>query len=154
MSCTAIMTRAPLTISEDATVAIAAAMLIEHHYTSLPVVDAAGRYVGMFGIYDLLGLLLPRVALAGNLMSNLRFLSDDPGELRRRYEEVKSRRVSEVADRNAARLDSDAPEIEAIRLCCRSHTSIPVVEKETDKVIGIISSWDAIRALAEAPRPA
>jgi CBS domain-containing protein len=154
MSCTAIMTKTPLTIPEDETVAGAAAKLIGHHYTSLPVVDASGRYVGMFGIYDLLGLLVPRVALAGNLMSNLRFLSDDPGELRRRYEEVKSRLVSEAADRNSARLDSDAPEIEAIRLCCRSHTPIPVVEKGTDKVIGIISCWDALRALAGAPHPA
>jgi CBS domain-containing protein len=154
MNCTAIMTKTPLTISEDETVADAAAKLVGHHYTSLPVVDAAGRYVGMFGIYDLLGMLVPRVALAGNFMSNLRFLSEDPGELRRRYEEVKSRRVSEAADRNSARLDSDAPEIEAIRLCCRSLAPIAVVEKETDKLIGIISCWEALRALTGAPHPA
>jgi CBS domain-containing protein len=154
MSCTAIMTKTPLTIPADETVAGATATLIRHHCTSLPVVNTAGRYVGMFGIYDLLGLLVPRVALAGNFMANLRFLSDDPGELRRRYEEVKSRRVSEAADRNGARLDSDTPEIEAIRLCCRSLTPIPVVEKGTDKVIGVISCWDALRALTGALHPA
>jgi CBS domain-containing protein len=87
-------------------------------------------------------------------MANLRFMTDDPGELRRRYEEVKTRRVADAADRNAARLAPDAPEIEAIRLCCRSHTPIPVVEKETNRVIGIISSWDAIRALAGVPQQA
>ncbi|HEX4160391.1 MAG TPA: CBS domain-containing protein [Rhizomicrobium sp.] len=151
MSCTAIMTKCPLTIAEHETVAEAAAKLIEHHSTSLPVVDSTGGYIGMFGICDLLGLLVPRVALAGNFMSNLRFISDDPRELRHRYEEVKRRRVSEVADRDAARLAPDEPEIEAIRLCCRSRTPIPVVEKETDKVVGIISCWDAIRALAGAP---
>jgi CBS domain-containing protein len=154
MSCTAIMTRAPLTIPEDENVAGASAKLIDHHCTSLPVVDAAGRYVGMFGVYDLLGLLVPRVALAGNFMSNLRFLSDDPGELRRRYEEVKSRRVSEVADRNSARLDSDASEVEAIRLCCLSRAAIPVLEKGTDKLIGTISCSDVLRTLAGEPPPA
>jgi CBS domain-containing protein len=154
MACTAIMTRAPLTIPEDETVAGATAKLIDHHYTSLPVVDAAGRYLGMFGVYDLLGLLVPRVALAGNLISNLRFLSADPGELRRRFEEIKSRRVSDVADRNAPRLDSDAPEIEAIRLRCRSHAPIPVVENETGKVVGIISSGDVLRTLVGAPQQA
>lgn len=154
MSCTAIMTKDPLTISEQETVAGAAAKLIAHHYTSLPVVDAGGRFVGMFGIYDLLGLLVPRVALAGNLISNLRFITDDPEELRHRYDEVKSRPVSEVADRNAARLTPDAPEIEAIRLCCRSHTPIPVVEKESERVIGIISCWDTARAIAGTPQPA
>jgi CBS domain containing-hemolysin-like protein len=55
-----------------------------------------------------------------------------------------------LADRNATWLDSDAPEIEAIRLCCRSHIPIPVVEKGTDKVIGIISGREAIRSVTEA----
>lgn len=150
----AIMTRDPLTVRDDESVADAAAKLISHHYMSLPVVDLQGRYTGMFGIYDLLGLLLPRVALAGNLMSNLRFISDDPDELRRRYTEVKSRRVSDVVDRNGARLNPDSPEIEAIRLCCRSHAAIPVVEKNTEKVIGIVSCWDALRTLAGTPKSA
>jgi len=153
MSCTAIMTKAPPTIAEEETVGGAASKLAAHHYTSLPVVDAAGRFIGMFGIYDLLGLLVPRVALAGNLKANLRFISDDPGELRRSYGEVKNRRVSDVADRNSARLPPDAPEIEALRLCCRSPTPIPVVERNSEALIGIISCWDAIRALAGVTHP-
>jgi CBS domain-containing protein len=148
MSCTAMMTTAPPTIPGDATVAVATAKLIEHHHASLPVVDAEGRYIGMFGIHDLLGLIVPRVALAGDLTSNLRFIADDPRELRRSYEQVKTLHVSDVADRGGARLFPDSPEIEAIRLSFRSPTPIPVVEKETDKVLGIISSQDAIRAIA------
>ncbi|MGH6828053.1 MAG: CBS domain-containing protein [Rhizomicrobium sp.] len=154
MSCAAIMTKAPLTILEDTSVAEAAAKLIEHHYTNLPVVDAEGRYTGMFGIYDLLSLLVPRVALAGNLMSNLRFISDDPEELRRKFQELKNLRVAEVADRNGAKLDPDSPEIEAIRLFCRSHSSLPVVEKGSGKVVGIVSYWDAIGALVGPPKQA
>jgi CBS domain-containing protein len=148
------MTKAPLTISEDATVAEAAAKLIAHHYTNLPVVDAEGRYAGMFGICDLLGLLVPRVALAGNFMANLRFISDDPEELRRKFQDIRHRRVGEVADRNAPTLDADAPEIEAIRLFCRNHSSLPVVVTESRMVVGIVSCWDAIRALAGTPQQA
>jgi CBS domain-containing protein len=151
MSCAAIMTKEPLTVREDETVADAVAKLIAHHSMSLPVLDANGRYVGMFGVSDLLGLLVPRVALAGNLMSNLRFIGDDPDELRRRYAEVKSRRVSEAVDRNGARLHLDSPEVEAIRLCCRSHAEIPIIEKATEKVVGIVSCWDVLRALAGTP---
>ena len=151
MSCAAIMTKEPLTVREDETVADAAAKLVAHRYMSLPALDANGRYIGMFGIYDLLGLLVPRVALAGNLMANLRFIGDDPEELRRRYAEVKSRRVSEAVDRNGARLHPDSPEVEAVRLCCRSHAAIPVIEKATEKVVGIVSCWDVLRALAGTP---
>jgi len=148
MSCAAIMTGDPLTIGEDESVADAAAKLVAHHHSSLPVVDANGRYTGMFGIYDLLSLLVPRVALAGNLMANLRFIIDDPGELRQKFLEVKSRRVGDAANRNAATLHPDSPEIEAIRLFCRSHDSLPVIEKDSGKIVGIVSCWDAIRALA------
>lgn len=151
MSCAAIMTKRPLTIGEDETVADAVQKLIAHHHTNVPVVDAEGRFVGMFGIYDLLGLLVPRVALAGDMMANLRFIIDDPEELRRKFRDVKGRRISEVANRNGAVLHPDSPEIEAIRLFCRNHSSLPVIDKESGKVLGIVSCWDAIRDLAALP---
>jgi CBS domain-containing protein len=141
------MTRAPVTLREDERVADAAAKLLSQHHPNLPVVDAEGRYVGMFGVDDLLGLVVPRIALAGNLLSNLRFISDDPDDLRRKFLALKDRRVAEFADRNCATLDPEAPEVEAIRLFCRSHGALAVVEKQSRKVLGMISHWDALRAL-------
>jgi CBS domain-containing protein len=149
MSCSAIMTTAPVALREDESVADAAAKLLSQHHPNLPVLDAGERYVGMFGIEDLLGLLVPRVALAGNLLSNLRFISDDPGDLRRKFRAVRNRRVGEFANRSGATLDPDAPEIEAIRLFCRGHSVLPVVEKQSRKLLGIVSRWDALRALVE-----
>ena len=151
MSCAAIMDSSPLTIHADESVADAVAKLLAQHNTNLPIVDAEGRYAGVFGIYDLLSLLVPRVALAGNLMSNLRFVIDDPGDLRRKFQEVKGRRVAEVANRNAPTLAPDLPEVEAFRLFCRSQNSLPVIEKETGRVLGVVSCWDAVRALAGPP---
>jgi CBS domain-containing protein len=146
------MTEAPPSIPANATVADAAAKLAAHNHTSLPVIDAEGRYVGMFGIYDLLGLLAPRVALAGDLKANLRFIAGDHDELRLHYGELKTRCVSEAADRNALRIGPDASATEAIRLCCRSQMPVPVIEKDTGKVLGLISCWDAMRALTDAPK--
>jgi len=88
MSCAAIMTPNPLTLSEDDSVAAAVERLIDSHNTTLPVVDAEGRYAGMFGLYDLLSLVVPRVALAGNLLANLRFIGSDPEDLRRKFRDV------------------------------------------------------------------
>jgi CBS-domain-containing membrane protein len=151
MSCAAIMTPDPLTIRDDESVAEAVDKLVAQPHANLPVVDESGRYAGMFGLCDLLGLLVPRVALAGNLMSNLRFVVDDPEELRRKFDAVKNRRVGEVANRNAVTLDSEASEIEAFRLFCRSHDSLAVVEKPSGRVVGMVSPWNAIRALASPP---
>jgi len=147
MTCAALMTKDPLTAREGETVGEASRKLIAHHYINLPVVDGNGRFLGMFGIYDLLSLLVPRVALAGGLLPNLRFISDDPEDLRMRYREIKSRLVGEVADREATVVYPDTPEIEALRLFCRHHTTLAVVERGTRKLAGIMSYWDAVRAL-------
>jgi CBS domain-containing protein len=80
-------------------------------------------------------------------MSNLRFIADDPEELRRKYSEVKNRRVADVANRKAPTLDPDWSEAEAIRLFCRNHTSLPVVDRNSGRVVGIVSCWDAIRGI-------
>jgi CBS domain-containing protein len=154
MSCAAIMTPNPLTLSEDDSVAAAVERLIDSHNTTLPVVDAEGRYAGMFGLYDLLSLVVPRVALAGNLLANLRFIGSDPEDLRRKFRDVKHRRVGDAADRNMPTLNPDTPEIEAVRLFCRNHTALAVVERSTGKVVGVVSSRDAIRTLAGEPIPA
>jgi len=141
------MTKSPLMLHVDECVSEAAGKLVEHQCVSLPVIDSEGRYAGMFGVNDLLSVLVPRVALAGNLLPNLRFISDDPTVLRQRYRDLKAGRVGDAADRGAATLEPDTPEIEAIRLFCQSHNSLAVVEPDTRRVVGVISCWDAIKAV-------
>jgi CBS domain-containing protein len=150
MSCIAIMSKAPVIIREEESVADAAAKLVSNRFTSLPVVDSHDRYVGMFGLYDLLSLLVPRVALAGDLMENLRFIDDDPEVLKDRYRDVRDRRVGEVANRNAPTLGPDSPEVEAVRLFCRNHSSVAVVDGKSGHVLGVISWRDAMRAIMGA----
>jgi CBS domain-containing protein len=150
MSCAAIMTRNPVTLDIDENVGAAAAKLIANNAISLPVVDAQGRYAGMFGINDLLCMLVPRVALAGNILPNLRFIGDDPAELRERYREVKARRVGDAADRSASTLRPDTPEIDAFRLFCQNHRSLAVVDPDTRKVVGVVACWDAVKAISVA----
>ena len=146
-----IMTREVTTVSPETQITDVAKLLLERHLNGVPVVDADGCYFGMFGIYDLFSMLVPRVALAGNLLPNLRFISDNPEDLRGRYREVKTKLVSEAADRKAVTLKPDTPEIEAIRLFCQSHSSLAVIDTESRKVLGIVSCWDAIRAIAGGP---
>ncbi len=153
MTCATIMTANPLTVRDEETVGEAAARLIEHRYINVPVVDASGRFIGMFGIYDLFSQLIPRVALAGGLLANLRFMGDDPGALRTRFGEIQSRRVGEVADRSVRALYPDTPQIEALRLFCQEHATLPVVERETKKLVGIVSYWDAVCALTGVGKP-
>ena len=114
------------------------------------MVDSEGCYAGMFGVNDLLSMLVPRVALAGNVVANLRFIGDDPAELRKRYAELKSRRVGDSLDRGASTLTPETPQNEAIQLLCQSHNALAVIDPATRKVVGVITGWDAIGAIAGA----
>lgn len=144
------MSKSPITVREQESVSDAVLKLVSNHFTNLPVLDSQERYIGTFGIYDLLSLLVPRVALAGDLMSNLRFIADDPEELRRKYQDVRNRPVSEFVNRNAPTLDPDSPQVEAIRLFCRNHISLPVVDRKSGRLLGIVSCWDAVRSIVSA----
>ena len=147
MTCGAMMTENPLTARDGDTVGEAVRKLIEHRYINLPVVEEAGKFLGMFGITDMFGLVLPKVALAGGLLPNLRFMGDDARELRKRFAEVSARKVGEMADRDVRVVYPDTPQIEALRLFCEQHTTLAVVERDTRKLLGVISYWDAVCAL-------
>ncbi len=152
MSCEKIMIRNPKSVREDDTIGNAAREIVDNHCVSLPVVDASGRFVGLFGIFDLLALLVPRVAVIGNLLPNLQFLGDDDGLMRQKFASLRDSPLNRAVNREAARVYPDTPLIEAIRLLCRNHLTIPVVEPETERLIGVISYWDAARHLIE-PHP-
>jgi CBS-domain-containing membrane protein len=143
MSCEKIMIRNPRSLREDDTIGMAATEIVEHRCISLPVIDAQGRFVGLFGIFDLLALLVPRVAVIGNLLPNLQFLSDDDEQMRQKFATLRNSPVKRAINREAARVYPDTPLIEAIRLLCRNHLIIPVVEHDSERLIGVISYWNA-----------
>jgi CBS-domain-containing membrane protein len=88
----------------------------------------------------------------GNLLPNLRFLSDDESELHRKFASLKDSPVRRAVNREAARVYPDTPSIEAIRLFCRGHMTIPVVERGTERLVGMISYWDTTRHIVGAER--
>ena len=148
MRCDAIMTANPPSLRDTDSIAAATARLIEGRHLGLPVVDKDGRYVGMFGADELLGLVVPRVAIAGgNVVPNLRFVGDDPETLGERFEQIAQQNVGTVADRNAIALAPDTPQIEAFRIFCRSRTPLPVVEPQSRKFVGLVSYFDVMGAV-------
>jgi CBS-domain-containing membrane protein len=147
MRCAAIMNATPVTVRADDSIAMAAGKLIAQRSTHLAVIDGEGCYVGSFGVDDLLGLMVPRVALAGSLAPNLRFIDENPERLRERFHTLKARPVGELADRNGVVLAPETPLIEAFRILCRGRVSLPVVEPASRKLVGSVSYWDVLATI-------
>jgi len=147
VTCAAIMTRQPVTIAETVSIGEGAALILSHGYINLPVVDGQNRLVGLFGVYDLLALLVPRIAMVGDLVPNLRFLNDDMAALHETYRAVSGSPIRAAMNREPVTVNPETPIMEAIRLFCRNHMTIPVVTRDTREVCGMISYWDAARAI-------
>jgi CBS domain-containing protein len=147
MTVRSIMTAQPLTLRSDETVARAAELMLGHRYLILPVVDGAGRCVGVFDMWDLLALLLPKAATLDQLVPDLRFLGDDLPGLQAKLREVGGQPVGPLARPDLPLLKPDMPVVEALLLLFRNRTTLPVVD-EKNCVIGVLSYWDALAAIA------
>jgi CBS domain-containing protein len=147
MSVRQIMTENALTVGPTDRVETALRHLIENRYINLPVVDANGKYLGLFGVFEVMALFLPRAALLENAGVDLSFIREDAAALRERMAECKARTVADAMRRDAPVLRPETSVLEAIYLCHRTRSSLPVVEKDSDRLLGIVSYWDAIAAL-------
>lgn len=153
MTCQSIMTLNPPVLHPDDTVAKALDLLVANKMLALPVVERDGRYLGMFGKRKLFGLVLPAIVAADETMpamaqlSDLSFLPGDIDEAERRFRAVGSQPVKEHIDGTVPVLRPGSPLMEALLLLFRTRNFLPVVDQDTGKLVGIISSWDALNKI-------
>ena len=152
MTVDAIMTREVVTLSAKDTVSHGLRIMHEQHVRNLPVVDDDGRFLGLFGIRQLVHLLLPKAAQIEYGLTNLSFMPDDLGELYHRLQHVGQKPVAEflapAADVLSCKPSTPMPEV--LELLHRSiTTSLPVivVEGSDNRVVGMVSSWDVLEKL-------
>jgi CBS domain-containing protein len=147
MTVQSIMTAKPPTLRADDTVARAATLMLRRRYLVLPVVDADGRCTGVFDMWDLLALLLPKAATLDHLVPDLGFLGDDLPSLQAKLQEVGGEPVGPLARPDLPLLKPDMPVVEAVLLLYRNRTTLPVVDAD-NRVVGVLSYWDALAAIA------
>jgi CBS domain-containing protein len=147
MTVQTIMTAKPPTLRADDTVARAATLMLGRRYLVLPVVDADGRCTGVFDMWDLLALLLPKAATLDHLVPDLGFLGDDLPSLQAKLQEVGGEPVGPLARPDLPLLKPDTPVVEALLLLYRNRTTLPVVDAD-NRVVGVLSYWDALAAIA------
>jgi CBS domain-containing protein len=148
MSVRSIMTTKPLTLRADETVGRAVELMLEHRYIVLPVVDANSCHLGEFDVWDLLGLLLTKAATLNRMLPDLKFVADNLPELQAKLDEMRDLPVGDVARLNLPVLRPDTPVTEALLQFYRHRSPLPVVEEESGRLVGILSYWDVIAAVA------
>ncbi len=142
-----IMTTDLVTLRADDTVATAVDLMLAKRFILLPVIDADRCYRGEFDVWDLLRLLLPKAAALDDLVPDLRFIGDDLPALQAKFGEFRDEPVGPLARTNLPHLDPEMPVTEAILHFYRHRSTLPVVDKESVRLLGVLSYWDVVAAV-------
>jgi CBS domain-containing protein len=143
MNASDVMTRTLLSVRPDATVAEAIRTMLDNRISGLPVIDEAGRLVGILTEGDLL-----RRGETGTERQRSRWLEIlmGPGRLAGEYVRTHGRKIGEVMTRDVVSVTLDTPLKEVVELMERHRIKrVPVLHGEV--LVGILSRADLLRAL-------
>ena len=150
-----LMTRTVATVLPATSVQAAARRMLDVGVSALPVVDTTGRLVGIISEGDLL-----RRAETGTERRNSWWLGlvASPGERAREFIKSHGSRVGDVMSRQVLTTGPETP-VDEIATLLEEHgiKRVPIIDG--DKLVGIVSRADLLRALAvrkltaSAPRP-
>lgn len=141
MTARLVMNDRPVTLRQTDRLRDAAEIILTHHFRNVPVVDDSGRYLGVISSNRLLASILPRAATMDEGMTDLSFVKDTLEDLRERWHEAQSLPVSEFMDTDVRTVTPDTSLTETLLELYRNRTSLPVVEEETGRLLGIVSHW-------------
>lgn len=147
MTCHSIMIPDPVTFRTEVSVGEAVGVLVARHFRSVPVVDATGKMVGQFGVHALLRMLVPRIATEKLGLPHLPFVQDDLEDLRRRLRHFWDRPVGEYAEHDYFVVHPDTPLTKTVLSLYHTHDNLPVVDRDSGRLLGIISYWDIVQRL-------
>ena len=142
MSATAqtIMDPNPVVLHPTDTIGTATRYILSHHLRHVPVVDEQGRYLGIFGIYSLLRLILPKVATMELGLNDVSFIPCTLQELGDRLREVEADSVMTCLRKDVPVVHPDTPLLETVLLLLDSRIALPVVDKGSGRLVGKILS--------------
>jgi len=134
-----VMTPNPTTIPATASLTQAALLMTEHDHKRLPVVDEAGRLVGMLSRSDLLQTVANTFASSSEVL---------PGSIL-----TTAKTVGEVMIRDVPTVTPETPLAETLDRILSTPRRRVVVVDQNRRVVGIISDGDILRRAARPVAP-
>jgi len=143
-----IMTRTVVTATPETTILEAAKIMLERHVSGLPVIDAAGKLVGIVSEGDFL-----RRSEIGTQRKRGRWLTFllGPGEQATSFVREYGRKVSEVMTRDPLTITEDTTLEEIVQTMEKNNVKrLPVMRGEA--LVGIVSRANLLHAVASLAR--
>lgn len=141
-----IMTRKVVSVDPDDNAKEVLGLLCKMEISGLPVIDTKGKLVGMFTEKDILRHVLPSY-----LEKVGRFIyEENPKSIRKKFLDLNKIKVSQIMRKDVITTTEDTTLCEVARIMLMEKARrIPVLDKATKLVIGMVSRGDVLRALAK-----
>jgi acetoin utilization protein AcuB len=116
--------------------------IMKHRYRRLPVIDDDGQFVGVFGVTCLLRLVMPKAVVMDKGLESAPYVRDSLSDFHRRLKEVEDEPISLCMQDEMVRLSPDTPLLETLLTLYKTRASLPVVDPQTGKLLGVVSYFD------------
>ncbi len=143
MTAALIMDPHPTVLKPTDVIKTAIGYIMKHRYRNLPVVDEEGRYLGSFGVHCVLRHALPKAAVMKQGLSSLPFVHETLADLHNRIKDMEDKPVSMCLNTEAETVTPDTPLVETLLILYHARNSLPVIDPDSGKLVGVISYWDA-----------
>jgi CBS domain-containing protein len=143
-----LMTPDPLTVRDDVPLREAAAVMLEHGVSAVPVVDHFGRPVGVVSRLDLVAHHPEWAERFGRHANPRRYSPGDVIERGFAPEGVGRTPVAEVMTPTVYAVTADTPAREVVAKMVSLQVHRLFVRDETDRLVGVVSMTDVLRRLA------
>lgn len=143
-----IMTRHVITVGPETTIVEAAETMLRHHISGLPVIDPAGKLVGIISQHDFI-----RRAEIGTERKRGRWLQVlvGPGQIASEFVHERGRKVGEIMTPHPATISENASLEDAVRLIEKHNIKrLPVMRE--DQVVGIVTRTNLLQAVVALAR--
>jgi CBS-domain-containing membrane protein len=150
MTARSVMNQNPAVLRCTDKISLAADHIMAQRCRRLPVIDEEGRYVGVFGINCLLRLVLPQAVIIERGLETASFMKTTLSDLHRRFNEVKDEPITLGIKDDASTVAPDTPLVETLRVLYGHMGSLPVVDPDDGRLLGVVSYWDVGAAILAA----
>ena len=141
MTARTLMNDRPVTLRQTDRLRDAAEIILTHRFRNVPIVDERGRYLGVVSSNRLLASILPKAATMDDGVTDLSFVKDTVEDLRERWREAENLPVTQFIDTTLRTVPPGASLAETLLALYQNRTSLPVVEEDSGRLVGIISHW-------------
>jgi CBS domain-containing protein len=143
-----IMTRRVITVTPDTSIVDAANIMLQRHVSGLPVVDSAGKLVGVVSEGDFIR--RSEIGTGRKRGRWLRFILG-PGKSATDFVHEHGQRIAEVMTKSPLTITEDTALAEIVQLMEKNNVKrLPVVRG--DQVVGIVSRANLLQAVATLAR--